>query len=558
MKNFVKYLLISSVLTVGMTGCSLQEEPYSLTAEKLATTNEGAEQLVTGIYATFWDHWCMQQTYMAWMDYDHDHCGGPSWVLSSAGSGDITSHFAYNTMNDLWNTFYCMINRSNKAREVLEMNDAYQNEPATMQLYGETLFMRAFAYFHLVRMYGPVPLRLTSDSENDCPRSSVAQVYDQITSDLETSLNYLRFPSDGGVGAWGHAEKTAAMILLARVYNTMGSIALTHSGVQMIVDIKGENHTYTCSPVDGASEIDAEKYYRRSKELCDEVISRRGVDFDMMPGFRYIWGTNNSRNKEFVWGAASNGADPTYCTSGLNNYFTPAPFGGSGCWIYMSHNCYNLYEEDDDRIVDGVFHYYLQNYNKGQKWVSYPSKSERYNAENLPAEFKAHAEGFNDSYTKAVPCMTKHYLGDITKPSLYNQKLDGKTNQDVILIRFAEAYLLRAEAEVEIGSISSAMADLDVIRSRAGASTYSGKVNDKTEARSLVLKERALELAMEFNRKFDLLRWGLYLDVMNDTQSIDCAGALRSMVRTKKNLLYAIPSSEVAANKLLGGNNYGY
>lgn len=283
-----------------------------------------------------------------------------------------------------------------------------------------------------------------------------------------------------------------------------------------------------------------------------------GVDFDMMPGFRYIWGTNNSRNKEFVWGAASNGADPTYCTSGLNNYFTPAPFGGSGCWIYMSHNCYNLYEEDDDRIVDGVFHYYLQNYNKGQKWVSYPSKSERYNAENLPAEFKAHAEGFNDSYTKAVPCMTKHYLGDITKPSLYNQKLDGKTNQDVILIRFAEAYLLRAEAEVEIGSISSAMADLDVIRSRAGASTYSGKVNDKTEARSLVLKERALELAMEFNRKFDLLRWGLYLDVMNDTQSIDCAGTLRSMVRTKKNLLYAIPSSEVAANKLLGGNNYGY
>lgn len=154
--------------------------------------------------------------------------------------------------------------------------------------------------------------------------------------------------------------------------------------------------------------------------------------------------------------------------------------------------------------------------------------------------------------------MTKHYNGDITKPSFYSAKQNAKTNQDIILIRFAEAYLLRAEAEVEVGTVAEAMADLDVIRKRAGASTYSGKITDKVEARSLVLKERALELAMECNRKFDLLRWGLYLDVMNDTQSIDCAGTLRSMVRTKKNLLYAIPTAEIAANKLLGGNNYGY
>ena len=71
--------------------------PYSITSEKLGQTEEGAEQLVTGIYATFWDNWCMEQTYMAWMDYDNDHCGAPAWVLSSAGSGDITGHYAYNT-----------------------------------------------------------------------------------------------------------------------------------------------------------------------------------------------------------------------------------------------------------------------------------------------------------------------------------------------------------------------------------------------------------------------------------------------------------------------------
>ena len=45
------------------TSCSLEETPYSITSEKLGQTEEGAEQLVTGIYATFWDNWCMEQTY---------------------------------------------------------------------------------------------------------------------------------------------------------------------------------------------------------------------------------------------------------------------------------------------------------------------------------------------------------------------------------------------------------------------------------------------------------------------------------------------------------------
>ena len=182
----------------------------------------------------------MEQTYMAWMDYDNDHCGAPAWVLSSAGSGDITGHYAYNTNNDLWSVFYRMISRANKAKEALESTDSYQTESTVRQLYGETLFLRAFAYFHLVRMYGAVPLRLSSEAETDCPRASVEMVYNTIVNDLETCLEYMYYTSEGNVGAWGHADKTAAALLLARVYCTMGSSALTCKGnTEIIVDIKG-------------------------------------------------------------------------------------------------------------------------------------------------------------------------------------------------------------------------------------------------------------------------------------------------------------------------------
>lgn len=557
MKKRIIYSTSALLLSMAFIGCSLEEKPYSVTAEQLVQSEKGAAQMVTGIYGSFWDSWNMQQTYMAWLDYDQDHSAGPGWVLSSAGSGDVTGHWAYNTVNDLWSTFYRMINRANKAKEALETTDSYQNNAAVRQLYGEVLFLRAFAYFHLVRMYGAVPLRLTSESEENCPRSSVEAVYGQITSDLEMSLDYLNYLSEGNVGAWGHADKTAASILLARVYCTMGSAALTNSGAEMIVDIKGEKKRFTCEKVAGAENFDVQKCYTRAKELCDQVIERRGVDYDLMPDYLKLWGGNNARNKELVWGAAA-GSDVAYQTSGLNNYFTPAPYGGSGTWIYMAPNLYQQYDEDDDRIVHGVWHYYWASYTN-KKWIAYPANSDRYNEANLPANLKAVSPEFNGSYKGAVPCLTKWYKDDISNPSFYGAKQPATTQQDIILIRYAEAYLLRAEAEVELGNVDAAMKDVDVIRQRAKATTlYTGNVIDKVEARSLVLKERALEFCMEFNRKFDLLRWGLYLDVMNSTSFVECGTAKRSTVRTKKNLLYAIPTSEVAENDAIDSNNYGY
>lgn len=553
-----KILFALSTMLLFLTACDMDEHPYAITAETLAESEEGAQQLVTGIYAIFWDNWMMEQTYEAWMDQDHDHIGAPSWVLSSAGSGVVTGHYAYNTTNDLWSSFYRMINRSNKAMEALEGAGTYETDPAVSQLYGECLFLRAFAYFHLVRMYGGVPLRLASITDESFPRSTPTEVYGQITDDLEKSLNYLHYQSEGNVGDWGHADKTAAELLLARVYCTMGSCALADQQVKMIVNIKGTDTEFTCNPVDGTSGIDANACYTRAKELCDKIISRKGVDFDLMPSYNALWGNGNRKNKEIVWGVNSSSADQDFQNAGLNYYMTPAPWGGAGAWMYMADNLYNQFDEDDERIVDGIWHYYMTSYSTSQKWVSYPSNSTKYNLENMPESLKGFRSTFNSSYKNGVACMRKWYDGDLNNPGFYTARHQ-YVDQDIPLLRFAEAYLLRAEAEVELDQISQAMADVDVIRKRAKATTYyTGVVTDKVQARSMVMKERSLELAQEFNRKFDLLRWGLYLDVMNTTQFINCGGTNRSLVRTEKNLLYAIPTNEVATNELLGGNNYGY
>ena len=84
----------------------------------------------------------------------------------------------------------------------------------------------------------------------------------------------------------------------------MGSSALTCKGnTEIIVDIKGVDKKYTCNAVEGAENIDAQQCYQRAKELCDMVIARRGVDFDLVEGYLNLWGGNNRKNKEFVWGS---------------------------------------------------------------------------------------------------------------------------------------------------------------------------------------------------------------------------------------------------------------
>ena len=189
-------------------------------------------------------------------------------------------------------------------------------------------------------------------------------------------------------------------------------------------------------------------------------------------------------------------------------------------------------------------------------WCPYPNDTE-YSFDKMPDNLKNHTTKWYGNFWRASPGITKWYTGDLKNLEPRND-IDGQTiQQDIILLRFAEVYLLKAEAEIELNNISEGIAAMNVIRKRAKASEYPLNLS-QLDARSNVLKERALELCQEFNRKFDLLRWGLYLDVMNDTKSVTAYGYSNSKIRESKCLLYAVPRAEISENKLFGPNNPGW
>lgn len=555
----MKKIIFGLISAMTIISCSLDETPYTISSEELANSANGAEQLITGIYNCFWDTYMMKKTYMEWLDMDHDHAGAQAWVMSGAGEGNVTTHWGYNNSSDLWNAFYQMISRANKAMESIDEEDNQGQDKKISQLYGEALFLRAWAYFHLVRMYGPVPLRLTYIQENDMARSSVKDVFEQVCTDLRAACDHMSYRSEGVVGEWGHADKTAAQLLLARVLCTMGSGSLGANGTEIVVPVNGKDIRYTsdAEALAGYRDIDATACYREAKTLCDAILERKGVDYDLLPSFTDVWGTVNARNKEFIWGVASS-SNTAYQTEHLSRYYSLCPFGGN-IWCFMSPELYKQYEEQDDRVVFGVFHYFASSYDNvfSYGWFPYPDE-ETYGFDKLPESLKSFSNKWYGNFAKSSPGIAKWYVGDLRNLEPRDAVDGDQIQQDIPLLRFAEVYLLKAEAEIELGNIGDGIDAINMIRRRAKASELPRTIGDVVEARSLVLKERSLELVAEFNRKFDLLRWGLYLGVMNNTVSVSAYGYANSKVRERRNLLYAVPTAEVTENKLFGPNNFGW
>ncbi len=75
---------------------------------------------------------------------------------------------------------------------------------------------------------------------------------------------------------------------------------------------------------------------------------------------------------------------------------------------------------------------------------------------------------------------------------------------------------------------------------------------NKEQFRSFVLEERGRELLFENNRRFDLVRWGIYLQVMNK-MTVDQFDIVKA--RNARNLLLPIPLTEINTNKGLEGKN---
>ena len=130
---------------------------------------------------------------------------------------------------------------------------------------------------------------------------------------------------------------------------------------------------------------------------------------------------------------------------------------------------------------------------------------------------------------------------------------DYNTNSaNIVVLRFADVLLMKAEALNELGRTEEAEEPLYQVRRRAGLTDRSDVENLSAEQmREKIRHERRIELAFEGHRWFDLIRWD------NGQYALDFLHSIGKINAARKHLLFPIPQRERDANPNLT-QNQGY
>lgn len=463
-------------------------------------------------------------------------------------------------ISDMWQRLYNVISRANAALEVLTAMDE-RTYPQRDTRVAEMRFLRAHGHFLLKRLYKQVAFAIDetlSPSEyNELSNTTYSndEGWQVIADDFKFAFDHLPAVQD----EVGRPNRAAAAAYLAKTY--------LYKAYRQ--DDK-ESHAVTS--------IDRDDL-RKVLEYTDPAImtaSGVGLDVDFHNNFRPEPQYENGA--ESIWA--------------MQYSFNDGTTHGNCNWSY------GLIVPNIPGVTDGGCDFYKPSQNLVNAF--------RTDANGLPLLDTFNADDYDSATDYADPRLfltvglpgtpymfNKNYIMDRSavwsrSNGLYGYYVSLKHNVDPdgeylvkgawwgspmnrIVLRYADVLLMRAEALVQLneeGGITEAIAIVNSIRNRARLSTamiadyeslykvrlnvrpYSGSYS-QSEAMKIVKHERRVELAMESERFFDLVRWGEAAAVLNQyyaEETDNCAIYAGASFTPNKNEYLPIPHSQVSAS----------
>jgi starch-binding outer membrane protein, SusD/RagB family len=511
--NILKFgskVLLCSALIFSATACSNfldEEDPSNLTPDSFYTEPKHADAAIAAVYAD--------------TRFFGDGAGifSSNWQMLEAPTGTTTTETAQNSdLNNLysltydpntghiqnwWRGIYKVIANANLVLE--NVPKITMDEAAKTKVLGEARFLRAWAYFYAVRIWGDVPLILkpqSATSEDFFPtRAATETVYAQIVEDLVTA-------ESAGL-PWtdptGRVSQSAAKSLLAKVYLTMAGFPL-NKGAQY--------YTLAASKakevIDNAGSI---KLFDTYGEVHDETLRNRGEHIFSL---------------QYTADVAENPMGNMFPNFKPVTYRGPSGTGSTIPTVAF----YESFEPGDLRAVDQQGWFYTTYYTNGT----------------------------GAPFALGAPYIFKHF--NVRANGSAGVEPTKKDNLNVPMIRYAEVLLIYAEAqnEAEGGPNQDAYDALESIRDRAQLTTPALGTFTQATFREAVWRERWHELCFEGITWFDMVR--LRKVYNHDTDGFDefvgHVNTNSNQALQEKHLLFPLTRQEMVNNPNLRPQNPGY
>ena len=376
---------------------------------------------------------------------------------------ECTWDATFGISSGVWSNSYYMINRCNIVTD-------HEADLQNASLVAEAKFLRAYAYFNLVRLFGACPLTVEvignyKDLYN-YPRESVEKIYTQIESDLTAAIAGL--PETRTAAAeQGRATKIAAWTLLGEVQMTRGNYSGAKSTLENVINYANANPTKL-----GLEEHVADIYNSANpngKEIIFAAQFNNGATVV----------TNGFMSSCYINGGVP-GTQPVYIYPDGTKF--TITIGGGGGGLLMTWELWNKLREnaDDERLTKLV-------YSGTYDTQAVDMASAEVTVFTNPATGGTHAN---------IPNTLKYF-------DFANQGLTTcRSSCDNIIYRYGGVLLMYAECLNETSG--DAVKYINMVRTRAGAPEIS--VSGKDNVKQALEDECFRELCFEGHRWFDLLR----------------------------------------------------
>ena len=487
------------------------------------------DNMVTSAYAVFTTAEDINSSFSMWnydVRSDDAYKGG-----SSTNDGDVFHQIEVGqgilptnwNLNDMWVRIYNALSRVNTAIAVVESCDE------SYSLKGERLAemkcLRAYAHFMAKRLYKNIPFVMRTDLTYDEYNTLSNREYTNdegwalIARDLEEAYAVLPVKQADK----GRPTKAACAAFLAKVY-LYKAYRQDDASSNQVTSVDADDLKKVIQYTDPA--IYAAGGYGLEKDIHNNFRPEDQYE----NGCESLWAIQYSRNDGSTYGNLN-------WSYGLITPNIPDVTDG-GCDFYKpSQNLVNAFRTDADGLpLIDTFN--QKNYDKATDnadprlflTVGMTGLPYMFNKDFIMDQSSAWSRsgglyGYNVTLKQNVdPALIGSYL---IRGSFWASPMNR------IVFRYADVILERAEAEAQLGNASEAVRLVNEIRTRAAGSTqmiadypnrygvklycknYTGSYS-KDEALRIVKMERRLELAMESERFFDLVRWGEASKVLND------------------------------------------
>ena len=510
MKQYITYpSILLLALLVTFSGCKkflAEKDPSNLEPDTYYTIPEHAEAAIAAAYSQtrfigsgagiFVANFSMLEVVTGTAKTETGQNSDLNNLIGLSYNGDNL------LVRNWWNGLYSVIAQTNlvldKVPGINPMDETRKN-----QILGEARFLRAWAYFYLVRLYGDVPLITapqSATSENFYPsRTSSEEVYKQITDDLSSAENAglpWKDPS-------GRANKGAVKALLAKAYLTMAGYPLNK----------------------GAA------YYKLASDKALEIITQGGIS--LFPDYGALHSLTQENREEHMFEIqylATVAGNPMQQLL-LPNFKNVSAYSDEVGSTVPTTQFYQSYEAGDLRAKDREGFFYTSYYDGGNGALK------PLNAPYIFKHFDVVANG-----TSGVAGTTQ---SDLNWPQ----------------IRYADVLLVYAEAQNRADGAPNAQAysALNAIRLRAQLLPLAGL--SQTAFEEAVWRERWHELCYEGVTWFDMVRLRkAYNEATNTFENFTGHRFPDNplLVLADKNLLFPLPTAEMRNNPKLVPQNPGY